>query len=351
MAGHAFQRPVDGAGIGAPQPGVGQVGDARGELVAADGEQAEHDVGVAAGVGDHRLRFGASIQVEDGVQDEQRVAQGARYDQAADAHHLIVDHVQPGSAALAAEVDRVVTGVQIGDRDNEAQPIGRGDVPTAPGFHHTDAGLGGDQLGVGGRDRLGAQIALVDLLQPGPGQRRHVRLLDRHQVDVARLGHQQPAQADREVVHPGIAAGDVGEVSSQPGAVEHLQQQLGKVDARQHVVDQGAQLLHQRRLGDRAQLLQLQAAADELHRGARAQPVQHPGIDTLQCAGELGQMGGRFGLQLQRGENPRHRRPRHRRPRLRRPAAGPAGRSTALILRRTHRADAALGAGASVRTV
>nr|WP_030177352.1 response regulator [Spirillospora albida] len=68
-----------------------------------------------------------------------------------------------------------------------------------------------------------AHVALIDLLQASARQRGHVRLLDGHQADVARFGHQQPAQADREVLHGCVRAGDVGEVGRQPGPVEHLQ--------------------------------------------------------------------------------------------------------------------------------
>ncbi|MFI7135526.1 hypothetical protein ACIBQ1_58440 [Nonomuraea sp. NPDC050153] len=68
-----------------------------------------------------------------------------------------------------------------------------------------------------------------------------------------------------------------------------------------------AQLLNQRRILGRSELLYLQPAADELHRGVGAEPVQHPGIIALQRAGELGQMPSGFDLQLQRGENARPR--------------------------------------------
>ncbi|MER6006080.1 hypothetical protein ABT120_46570 [Nonomuraea angiospora] len=75
-----------------------------------------------------------------------------------------------------------------------------------------------------------------------------------------------------------------------------LQQQLGEVHPGQHAVGQGTQLLHQRRFGQRAGLLQPQPAADEPHRGVGSQPVQHPGVSALHRARELGQVSG--GLQL-----------------------------------------------------
>ncbi len=52
VAGGFLEGPVVGGGVGAPQAGVADVGDPRGELVAADREQPEHDVGVRGGVGD-----------------------------------------------------------------------------------------------------------------------------------------------------------------------------------------------------------------------------------------------------------------------------------------------------------
>ena len=103
-----LQGTVVGGGAGPPQPGVGDVGDARGELVAADREQAEDDVGVGGGVGDDRFRPFAAIAGVDGVQDEQRVPQRAGDDDPTEAHDLVVDDVKPGRALVPqSEVLRV----------------------------------------------------------------------------------------------------------------------------------------------------------------------------------------------------------------------------------------------------
>jgi hypothetical protein len=108
VPGELIERPVAGGGVDPPQAVVCDVRDPWGELVAADRDQAKDDVRVGGGVGDHDLRAGAAVAVVDRVEDEQRVAQRAGYDQAANPHHLVVDDVQPGRAAVAKpEVARV----------------------------------------------------------------------------------------------------------------------------------------------------------------------------------------------------------------------------------------------------
>ena len=132
VAGDGLERAVVGGGVDPPQPGVGDVGDPRGELVAADGEQAEDDVGVGGGVGHHGVGLRAAVAGVDGVEDEQRVAQGSGHDDAAQSHHLVVDDVQPGGALVPqSEVARAAAGVQGLHRHGEAHPVGGGDQPAA----------------------------------------------------------------------------------------------------------------------------------------------------------------------------------------------------------------------------
>jgi hypothetical protein len=61
VPGDGVQRAVVGVGAGAPQPGVAEVGDPWGELVAADREQAEHHVGIRPGVRRDDLRAGVML--------------------------------------------------------------------------------------------------------------------------------------------------------------------------------------------------------------------------------------------------------------------------------------------------
>src|SRR5450755_3145432 len=113
VSGELIQRAVAGGYVDPPCSAVCDVRDPRRELVAADREQAEDDVRVGGGVGDHDVWQRAAVAVMDSVEDEQRVAQRSRDDQAADAHHLIVDDVQPCRAAVTyPEVPWVRSGPQ-----------------------------------------------------------------------------------------------------------------------------------------------------------------------------------------------------------------------------------------------
>jgi hypothetical protein len=130
VAGDGVERPVvpgrSADRVGAPEPLVGQASDARGEPVAQHPEQAEDDVGVAGRVGGHHLRLRAGVDGQDRVEDEQRVAQGARHDYRADPGDLVVDGIQPGDAPAQPEVARAGTGVDGLHGDHEPQPVDAG---------------------------------------------------------------------------------------------------------------------------------------------------------------------------------------------------------------------------------
>ena len=64
-------------------------------------QQAEHDVGVGAGVGDDDLGAAAAVLAVEQVDQVQRVARGAGHAPAGRSDGLVVDHVQPGRAAPA----------------------------------------------------------------------------------------------------------------------------------------------------------------------------------------------------------------------------------------------------------
>jgi hypothetical protein len=73
-----------------PEPLVREVAEAGGEVVAEQGEQAEHHVGVGGVVGGHHLRLRPGVQVQQGLQDVQGVARGAGHDHLPDACDLVV---------------------------------------------------------------------------------------------------------------------------------------------------------------------------------------------------------------------------------------------------------------------
>jgi hypothetical protein len=85
---------------------VAQVGEAGREPVAEHGEDAEHHVAFAGLIRRDQLGFRPGVDVDQAVQDVQRVAQGARHDHLPDPHHLLVYGVEGCEAAFVAEVLR-----------------------------------------------------------------------------------------------------------------------------------------------------------------------------------------------------------------------------------------------------
>jgi len=60
--------PVVGVRVDSPEPSAAGVGQARGELVAEQPEEAEHDFGVAGGVGHDLAGVHAGLRVEQPVE-------------------------------------------------------------------------------------------------------------------------------------------------------------------------------------------------------------------------------------------------------------------------------------------
>nr|BFE37808.1 hypothetical protein GCM10010200_100590 [Actinomadura rugatobispora] len=107
-----------------------------------------------------------------------------------DPRDLVVDGVEPGDAALEPEVLRRRGGVDGAHRHLEAQPVHGGEQSVTPVTHDRDVGLGSDEPRVRRGDGVGAQVVLVDVHEPGPGQCLVAGVHHRRQADVARLGHQ-----------------------------------------------------------------------------------------------------------------------------------------------------------------
>jgi len=77
-------------------------------------------------------------ELQQPVEDHQRVAQRAGHDDRVQAGELVGHVVQPGHTAAASEVPRVGSGVDRGDRDLEAHPIDGRDVPVAEALDEWD---------------------------------------------------------------------------------------------------------------------------------------------------------------------------------------------------------------------
>ena len=155
--------------------------------------------------------------------------------------------------AAAGEVARVGTSVDRADRHPEAHPVDGGDVPVAQGLDERDAPVDVEQQLVGGGDRLGADVVLADPGEPVWRQRGDAGVGDLGQADVARLGEQDGADADVEVLGAGEAFAEMRERVGEPGPAADLQQHLGERDAgREH------------RGGGRAQRAQLLGLVERL---------------------------------------------------------------------------------------
>lgn len=197
VAGDPVQRAVVGVGVGAPEPGVTEVGQAGAELVAEQAEQAEDLVGVA-GVVAHQLGWSqAGVLLEQPFEDVEAVAQGARDDDGVEAGELVGEEVEVGDAPAGSEVAGVGSGVQGADGDDEAQPVSGGDLAAAPGAGQVDVGLGVDEPGVGCCEGVGAQVVLLHPGQSGAGERRPAGLDERFETDVAGLRDEH--RTDRQV--------------------------------------------------------------------------------------------------------------------------------------------------------
>jgi len=192
-------------------------------------------------VGDHHLGPLATVEIQEEVEDVQAVAERARDDDGAQPGILVVDGVQPGRTAAEPEVVRIGSGVDRGDRDNEAQSVGAGDQSPTPGRRQVDPGLSRDEATIGRHDGFGPHVVLVDMREAVTGQRWHARLHDRAEADITRLGNEHGSDGDRQIVHPGAGFRDMGELVEAAGRSMHIQQEIRKIDLGQHARDRGAQ--------------------------------------------------------------------------------------------------------------
>ena len=211
-AGEGVQRAVAGRRADPPALLVGKVGQRGPVLHAQQGNQAEHQVRVQGGIGDHDVGPLPAVLAEQHVDHVERVADGPGHDLAAEPGGLVVDHVEPGHAALGSEVLAVGPGVDAGDGDDEPHPVDRGDQAAAQHLGERDAGLARRSAGrwpartsrPTGRCRTRAPA--------GSGSSAGTpRLGDRGVPDVQGLGGQARRDRDVQVLQPGPAARHRGE--------------------------------------------------------------------------------------------------------------------------------------------
>jgi hypothetical protein len=107
-----------------------------------------------------------------------------------------------------------------------------------------------DQVCVGVGDRVGPQVVLLDARQSSVRECWDLWPYQWLEADVACLGKQRGAYADRQIVGACAVLVDVGEVRGKAGPGLDLQQQFGQLVPRQPLSDQRFQ-----RQGDEFQLL------------------------------------------------------------------------------------------------
>ncbi len=111
-----------------------------------------------------------------------------------------------------------------------------------------------DQRGVGGSEGVRPDVALVDVADAVPGERRHPRRDDRAVADVQGLGGQDGRDADVQVLQAALAAGDCGEGLQEAWLpAHHLQDQLTDVDAGHHGLRTVSEVHQARGIGDGGQ--------------------------------------------------------------------------------------------------
>ena len=111
-----------------------------------------------------------------------------------EAGELVRGEVVIGHAAIGVEILAIGTGVDGADRDDETQPIRRGDLASAPCLRQGKGGLGIDEAGIGPGQGLGADIVLLHPTEPAPRQRGDIGADDRFEADVTGFRQQDRAQ-------------------------------------------------------------------------------------------------------------------------------------------------------------
>ena len=124
---------------------------------------------------------------------------------------LVAGEVVVGDASAGSEVPRVRPGVEGSDRYDEAKPVGRGDLASAPVLGQGDRHLAVHKSGVGLYQGLGTKVVLFDPTETPTSQRWGVFSNQRLQSDVAGVSDQRGAHAGRQVGDPRTSLAHVGE--------------------------------------------------------------------------------------------------------------------------------------------
>jgi hypothetical protein len=119
------------------------------------------------------------------------------------------------------------------NRHDEAHTVRGSDFAATPRMGQRDAVLGGNQPGIGRRQRVVTDVVLFDPSQAVPAQGRVVVTDKRFRAGVARLGRQHRAHAGRQIGDACGAFRQVGKRLGKAGAGGNLHHDFGQVDAGQ----------------------------------------------------------------------------------------------------------------------
>jgi hypothetical protein len=183
-------------------------------------------------VGDQGRRPQRGVLLEQSVENDHRVAQGARHHKAeeSDAASRRVVHVL--HAFAAAEVTGIASRMDRADRHDEPQSVGGRQLSTAQVFGQRQPDVHVDQPYVGVGDRIGAHVALLDPRESRTRQGWDLWPDQRLEANVARLGQQDGTHADGQIVGARSLFTDVSEVRGETGPGLDLQQQFGQLHSR-----------------------------------------------------------------------------------------------------------------------
>jgi hypothetical protein len=101
------------------------------------------------------------------------------------------------------------------DRNDEPNAVGRGQFPAAQSLGHRERGVDVDEAVICGRDRVGADVALLDPRQSGAGERWYLWADQWLEADVTGLGQEHSTHTDWKIVGTRAMLIDMGEVRSE----------------------------------------------------------------------------------------------------------------------------------------
>ena len=173
--------------------------------------------------------FETRLVLEQTIENVEGVSNRSGNNDGVESSELVAGEVVIGDATPRPEVPGVRPGVERTDRDDETEPVGRGDFASAPVLGQGDRHLAVHKSGVGLYQGLGTKVVLFDPTETPTSQRWGVFSNQRLQSDVAGVSDQRGAHAGRQVGDPRTSLAHVGEGVGKSCPCVHLEQQQRQV--------------------------------------------------------------------------------------------------------------------------